>query len=110
MSKEKTNLREALFQALAQAEISAKELSERAQVTPAQVSRFKNGKDISSSTLQRLIDALPPKAYNHFYSLIAPQKSEQEIAEQLFELASQLKQNGSANYLNSSINEALAVS
>ncbi len=110
MSKEKINLREALFQALAQAEISAKELSEKSQVTPAQVSRLKNCKYISSSTLQRLIDALPPKAYNHFYCLIAPQKSEQEIAEQLFELASQLKQNGSANCLKSSVNEVVAVS
>ncbi len=87
------DLRQALFKAIVRAEVSAKELSERAQVTPTQISRFRNGKDVSSSTLQRLIDALPADAYEYFHSLLASKrKSDLEIAEQLFELASQLRQ------------------
>ena len=88
------DLRQALFKAIARAEVSAKELSERAQVTPTQISRFRNGKEISSSTLQRLIDALPTDAYDYFHSMLAQSpKNDDEITERLFELVSQLRKN-----------------
>ena len=90
------DLRQALFKAIDLSGISAKELSEMAKVTTAQISRFRKGKDVSSSTLQRLIDGLPPDAYAHFHSIIAPkQNSEDEIANQLLQLAYQLKKNSS---------------
>ncbi len=87
------DLREALFKTITRAEISSKELSQAAGITPAMLSRFKNGKDISSSTLQKLINALPPEAYSYFHSLLTPkQESDRDLVEQLFELASQLRQ------------------
>ncbi len=95
------DLRQALFKAIDLSGISAKELSEIAKVTPTQISRFRKGKDISSSTLQRLIDGLPPEAYAHFHSIIAPkQNSNNEIADQLFQLAHQLKKNSKSPNLS----------
>lgn len=94
------DLRQALFKAIELSGISAKDLSEMANVTPTQISRFRKGKDVSSSTLQRLIDGLPPDAYAHFHSIIAPkQNSEDEIANQLLQLAYQLKKKSSSRNL-----------
>ena len=95
------NLSQALFEALDQDGMTAKELSKLAGVTEAQISRFRKGGDLYSSAVQRLIDALPTSIYNRFLSLLSnkeevreqSQSSEIKIAEQIWQLARELKRN-----------------
>lgn len=92
---------QALFEAMAWGGMTAKELSQKAGTTEAQISRFRKGGDIYSSVVQRLIDALPDRIYNKFVLLLeghqAPKNSNVQIADQIVDLAYQLKQNRSKN-------------
>ena len=91
------NISDALFEALAVEDMTAKQLSQLAGCTEAQLSRFRNGGDIYSSVTQRLIDALPDRVYNQFILLLSGQepvktnKSDAQIADQILDLALQLK-------------------
>lgn len=91
------NISDALFEALAVEGVTAKQLSQLAGCTEAQLSRFRNGGDIYSSVTQRLIDALPDRVYNQFVLLLSGQeavkvnRSDAQIADQILDLALQLK-------------------
>ena len=91
------NISQALFEALAWGGMTAKELSQTAGVTEAQISRFRKGGDIYSSVVQRLIDGLPDRIYNKFLLVLdgyqAPKNTDVQIADQILDLAYQLKKN-----------------
>ena len=95
------NISQALFEALAWGGMTAKELSQTAGVTEAQISRFRKGGDIYSSVVQRLIDGLPDRIYNKYLLLLdgykPPKSTNVQIADQILDLAYQLKQNKAKN-------------
>jgi transcriptional regulator with XRE-family HTH domain len=51
--------------------ITGAELSRMSGVSPQQISAFRNGKQgVSTDTLQKLLEALDPKARAYFYQLV----------------------------------------
>jgi predicted transcriptional regulator len=52
--------------------VSAIDVAERANVGADQISKFRRGhKDLNSSTLERIVEALPSRAKTYFYFLMA---------------------------------------
>ena len=94
------NISQAFFEALKLGDIKGKEISKAANVSEQQISRFRRGKDLYVSVLQRLIDALPAKDYEVFLSLLGKQiepKSDEEIADDIMNLANKLRNNLTVN-------------
>lgn len=106
------DISQAFFEALAWGGMTAKELSEIAGVTQAQISRFRKGGDIYSSVVQRLIDGLPDRIYQKFLSLLdekekeIPRNADTEIINKILDLAYDLKNSRSTT---SKTNKELAV-
>lgn len=85
------NIRQALFTALSQGDMTASELSKRSGVRKAAISGFRNGRDLSVTNLQKLIDALPEPIYLQFHLLLSEQKmSRAQMAEYITVLAKKL--------------------
>lgn len=85
------NIREALFTALSQGDMTASELSQISGVREAAISGFRNGRNLSSENLQKLIDALPAPIYLEFNLLLSEQKiSRSQLAECITVLARKL--------------------
>ncbi len=85
------NIREALFTALSQGDMTASELSRISGVREAAISGFRNGRNLSSENLQKLIDALPGPIYLEFHLLLSERKmSRSQIAECIAVLARKL--------------------
>ena len=85
------NIREALFKALLQGDMTASELSKISGVREAALSGFRNGKNLSSENLQKLIDALPAPIYLEFHLQLGEQKmSRSQIADCIAILAKKL--------------------
>lgn len=49
--------------------IKAADIAETSGVRASQISRFRNGRDIYVSTLDALVDALPPLARTYYFAL-----------------------------------------
>ena len=98
------SISQALFEALAWGGMTAKELSRSAEVTEAQISRFRKGGDIYSSVVQRLIDGLPDRIYSRFIALLdgheVPKSADVQIANQILDLAYELKSSRAINKKN----------
>ncbi|MDX1920797.1 MAG: helix-turn-helix transcriptional regulator [Candidatus Caenarcaniphilales bacterium] len=61
--------------------VSAIDVAERANVGADQISKFRRGhKDLNSSTLERIVEALPPSAKTYFYFLMASNSDESKPA------------------------------
>lgn len=85
------NIRQALFSALLRGDMAASELSKRSGVREAAISGFRNGRNLSSENLQKLIDALPAPIYLEFYLLLSERKmSRSQMAECIAVLAKKL--------------------
>lgn len=91
------NISDALFEALAVEDMTAKQLSQLSGCTEAQLSRFRNGGGIHTTVFQRIIDSLPNRVYSQFVLLLSGQEAEKvyrsdsQIADQILDLALQLK-------------------
>jgi predicted transcriptional regulator len=86
-------LRDALFTAIDKSGLTGKELSERANVSQAQISRFRKGEDLSYSTIQRLINGLPRETHHQFCTLLmVGEMTSQELADLIMVAVTQLQQ------------------
>ncbi|RUS93788.1 hypothetical protein DSM106972_095470 [Dulcicalothrix desertica PCC 7102] len=94
-------LRDALFTAIDKYQLTAKELSEKAGVSQAQISRFRKGEDLAFSTFQRLVDGLPRDAKNHFCTLlIVGEMDNQELGEMIMVAVAQLQSRAMESHNN----------
>lgn len=102
--KEKRNIADSFFKALKIGGLTAKEISKRSGVRQASISSFRNGGDIYSSVLQKLIDALPDGVYQQYLLLLSEKESLKKdglqeqtdndpIVERIENLAYQLRKN-----------------
>ncbi|PSN20584.1 hypothetical protein C7271_01505 [filamentous cyanobacterium CCP5] len=67
----RVNVREALKYTIEDLGISAADLASRAKITPAALSEFRNGhRDISTRSLQSLLDSLSQEEYVYFLKLM----------------------------------------
>jgi len=70
------NTREALEQSIQVFDLKASEIAEKAGIQPEIISRFRHGKGINVDTLDKIVQALPPKAKAYFCSaLILPNET-----------------------------------
>lgn len=72
---EKRSIADSFFKALKIGGLTAKEISERSGVRQASISSFRNGGDIYSSILQKLLDALPDAVYQQYLLLLSEKES-----------------------------------
>ena len=72
---EKRSIADSFFKALKIGGLTAKEISERSGVRQASISSFRNGGDIYSSILQKLLDALPDGVYQQYLLLLSEKES-----------------------------------
>ena len=63
------------FEILKRGKMTAKEISKRSGVTEANISKFRKGGDIYSSTYERLVEALPKELKRQYYLLLSEDKS-----------------------------------
>lgn len=90
-----------MFKTIDRCELTAKELSERAGVSQAQISRFRKGEDLAFSTFQRLVDGLPREAYHQFCTLLmVDQMNNQELADLIMLAVTQLQQKSAESPTN----------
>lgn len=67
----RVSIREALRMTLDKFDINARDLAQRSQVTQGTLSGFRNGRrEINTSSLQRVLDELEPKAFVYMLSLM----------------------------------------
>jgi transcriptional regulator with XRE-family HTH domain len=52
-------------------ELTGKEIAERSGLSPAQISDFRNGKNLRIDSVEKILDALPPEARNYMLKLVA---------------------------------------
>jgi DNA-binding Xre family transcriptional regulator len=51
--------------------LSGADIAEKSGMSSAQISNFRNGKNIRTETLERILDALPPEARLYMLDLVA---------------------------------------
>ena len=96
-----SNITNCYFRVLRLGKITAREISQKSGVTEANISKFRKGGDIYTSSYEKLLDALPEKLKKQYYLLLtegeSPQISDTElelnIADRLENSAYQLRQN-----------------
>lgn len=77
-------LREALFATINQFKLTGRKLSQTTGLTETQISEFRGGKrDCELKNFEKLVEALPPEAYHHFWCQLAVDRMDNE---QLYEL------------------------
>lgn len=89
------------FEILKRGKITAKEISKRSGVTEANISKFRKGGDIYSSSYERLVEALPKELKKQYYLLLSEDKSpiiseyelKLQVADTIENTAYQLRQN-----------------
>ena len=89
------------FEILKRGKITAKEISKRSGVTEANISKFRKGGDIYSSSYERLVEALPKELKRQYYLLLSEEESpiiseyklKSEVADIIESTAYQLRQN-----------------
>ena len=89
------------FETLKRGKLTAKDISKRSGVTEANISKFRKGGDVYTSTYEKLIDALPKELKKQYYLLLLEDKppivSEYEmkskVADTIENTAYQLRQN-----------------
>jgi sugar-specific transcriptional regulator TrmB len=101
--EEKRSIADSFFKALKIGGLTAKEISKRSGVRQASISSFRNGGDIYSSVLQKLINALPDAVYQQYLLLLSEKESlekdgsqertDDPIVERIENLAYQLRKN-----------------
>jgi transcriptional regulator with XRE-family HTH domain len=86
-------IREALFQTLDTFKISGKQLSADSGVTESQISSFRRGnRELDLKNFEKLVEALPPNAYHHFWTQLAlKQLSDDHLCELIMMAATHLK-------------------
>jgi transcriptional regulator with XRE-family HTH domain len=52
-------------------ELTGKEIAERSGLSPAQISEFRNGKNLRIDSVEKILDALPQEARNYMLKLVA---------------------------------------
>lgn len=88
--------RSALFKALDDCRFTAKQLSQASGVSEAQISRLRNGGEVSLENFEKLIDALPPDVYHRYWCNLAMQRmSDEQLYDLIIMAASQLKSDSS---------------
>lgn len=87
-------IREALFKTLDTFKITGKQLSANSGVTESQISSFRRGnRELELKNFEKLVEALPPDAYNYFWSQLAlGRMSEDHLYELIMMATSQLKE------------------
>ena len=73
--EKKRNIADSYFQALKIGGLTAKEISKRSGVRESTISNFRNGNDVYSSMVQKLIDALPKAVYQQYLLLLSEKES-----------------------------------
>lgn len=78
-------LREALISTINKFKISGRSLAQATGMTEPQISVFRTGNrdNIELKNFEKLVEALPPEAYHHFWCQIALDKMD---SDQLYEL------------------------
>lgn len=77
-------LREALFATINHFKLTGKKLSQTTGLTETQISEFRGGKrDMELKNFEKLVAALPPDAYHHFWCRLA---LDQMDSDQLYDL------------------------
>jgi predicted transcriptional regulator len=83
---------DAINQAFVEFNLSAKEIAARSGLTESQLSRFRNGRDIRSDNLERLIEALPEQAKEFlFFKCFVNQMSDRAIGTLLYTISLRMR-------------------
>lgn len=98
---EQRDIASCFFEVLKRGKLTAKEISKRSGITEANISKFKKGGDIYSSSYERLVKALPEELRKQYYYLLLEDKSPKkgdnqlklEVADLIESSAYQLRQN-----------------
>lgn len=87
-------IREALFKTLDTFKISGKQLSADSGVSESQISSFRRGnRELELKNFEKLLEALPPNAYHHFWAQLALDgMSDDRLYDLIMMAASQLKE------------------
>lgn len=87
-------IREALFKTLDTFKITGKQLSADSGVSESQISSFRRGnRELELKNFEKLVEALPPNAYRHFWSqLVLDRMSDEHLYELIMMATSQLKE------------------
>ena len=86
-------LREALIQTFDKYKITGKQLSEASGITEAQISRFKNGGELSLVNFEKVVTSLPGSAYHYFWCQLAVNRMDDEqLYQTIMMAATQLKE------------------
>lgn len=86
-------LREALLQTFDKYKITGKQLSEISGITEAQISRFRNGAELSLVNFEKIVNSLPESAYHYFWCQLAMDKmNDEQLYQMIMMAASQLKE------------------
>lgn len=87
-------VRQALFKTLKKFKIKGNHLSRVTGITEAQLSRFRNGGELSLMNFEKIVAALPPEAYQYFWSQLAIDGMDTvQIGQILTAIGDKLKQN-----------------
>lgn len=63
---------EAFKETMFRFDLTGAEIAERSGLTTAQISQFRNGRNIRIDNLERILAALPLNAREYLFSLVAP--------------------------------------
>lgn len=68
------NIADCFFEILKRGKLTAKDISKRSGVTEANISKFRKGGDVYTSTYEKLINALPKELKKQYYLLLSEEK------------------------------------